>query len=83
VRTTIVHLLSADHIKELKKLNKWPKEFLTEGERKQAATLVEDNEDGYEDRSSQDSDNDDDLFVNPNHPLADSEEEDEEGDEDD
>jgi len=81
VRTTIIHLLSADHIKELKKLNKWPEEFLTEGERKQAVPLVEDNEDGYEDRSSQDSDNDDDLFVNTNHhQLTDSEGEDEDED---
>jgi len=73
VRTTIVHLLSAAHVKELKKINKWPEEFLTEGERKQLASVADDNEgEGF--GSGRDSDNDDDLFVNPNH-IVDSDEE--------
>lgn len=78
-------------MKELKKVNKWylqlvqlrdfwhsyrPEEFLNESERKHVDEEVVD-------RDSEDSDNDDDLFVNPNHAYVDSDEEDYDNDDED
>jgi len=77
VRTTIVHLLSPDHIKDLKKLDKWPSAFLTESEKKHSSdNIAKDNKtsDGVhdvgDDEEQEESDDDDDLFLNPNHQVA-------------
>lgn len=53
-----------------------PEEFLNESERKHVDEEVVD-------RDSEDSDNDDDLFVNPNHAYVDSDDEDYDNDDED
>lgn len=69
VKAEIVRILTAQHIKEFKKMSIWPEKFTSKDNRAKQADPVG----GADDKN--DSDNDSDLFVNTNraHHAADDE----------
>eukprot|EP01111_Echinosteliopsis_oligospora_P008486 TRINITY_DN241_c0_g1_i1.p1 TRINITY_DN241_c0_g1~~TRINITY_DN241_c0_g1_i1.p1 ORF type:complete len:166 (-),score=48.07 TRINITY_DN241_c0_g1_i1:56-553(-) len=84
VRTSIVRILTAEHVKQLKKHSLWPTQFEDEPKAltKSQEAQMENAEEDADNNSEEEQDSDDDLFVNKNRQMDDESEDDDDEDSD-